>query len=457
MKKIFLLSVFCVLVVFAQTQSPLKLSVDIARFTGDSNHVYFEVYYSFDVSDLSYQKNGEEYQSEAVMDVWFKRSSDDSIVARQVWRIPFTVNDTSLLATSRNYIDVYGFLLEPDVYRAFFVVSDFHKPEMRDSQTVVLNITDITKSQLALSDVELCNSITQVDYDAANRFYKNTYEVKPNPSKVFGLHQPVVFYYVEAYNITPSETDKYYTKAAIKNSLGNEVISHEKAKRKINKSSVEVGVMNISKLHSGSYQFSYTITDSATRQSYTSFKRLFIYNPQLPPDTLITPNTTGVEASEFATMTEEELDKIFEQSRYVARGDELARYKKLKTLDAKRKAVYEFWSSRDEDKSTPQNETKQEYFHRITYANQQYKTGPREGWRTDRGRVYVTYGPPDDIERHANELDVKPYEIWYYNSIQGGVQFIFGDRTGFSDYILLHSTHRNELHDENWKQQIQAN
>ncbi|MHB1049824.1 MAG: GWxTD domain-containing protein, partial [Bacteroidota bacterium] len=158
-----------------------------------------------------------------------------------------------------------------------------------------------------------------------------------------------------------------------------------------------------------------------------------------------------------ATMTEEDLDKEFEQSRYVAMSNEIDRYKKLQGVESKRKALFEFWTARDQDKATAINEIKQEYFRRVAYADNQYRTGFRDGWKTDRGRVYIVYGPPDEVERHANELDVKPYEIWFYNSIQGGVQFVFGDRTGFSDYILLHSTHRNELRDDNWMRQIQSN
>ena len=162
-------------------------------------------------------------------------------------------------------------------------------------------------------------------------------------------------------------------------------------------------------------------------------------------------------ASEFATMNEQELDREFDLSKYIASKAELDHYKSLKGEDAKRKALFEFWNKRDEDKSTPINEVKVEHFKRVEYANLTFRNGKKEGWRSDRGRVYIVYGAPDEIERHANEIDTKPYEIWQYHSLQGGVEFIFGDRTGFSDYVLLHSTHRSELHDENWQRQIGAN
>ena len=72
------------------------------------------------------------------------------------------------------------------------------------------------------------------------------------------------------------------------------------------------------------------------------------------------------------------------------------------------------------------------------------------GWRTDRGRVYIIYGPPDEVERYPYSENMKPYEIWHYYNLQGGVIFVFGDRTGFGSYELLHSTLVGEIKNEEW-------
>lgn len=442
---------------FAQQRQDFKIQYDISKFRGDSQHVYLEFYYAFDVSLLKYVQKGSDLQSEVISSVTFKRSVDDSIVARQAWRIPFSVTDTTMLQNSRSYTDVFGFYLKPDIYRAYIIVKDVNNEEVKDSISVLVDIKLFTEETIALSDVELAMSINQIERDSTNRFYKNTFEVKPNPSRMFGLQQPALFYYLEAYNLRKKQADYYYTKAIISNAIGKEVINHEKKKRRVNDSNVEVGMMKVNTLRTGVYTFNYIVTDSVDNRQYSSVKKFFVYNPSLPNDTVVNSASNSVDASEYATMSEQEIDKEFEQSRYIATKGEIDRYKKYSTIEAKRKALFEFWSNRDEDRSTPQNEQKQEYFKRVAYANNQYKTGFREGWKTDRGRVYIVYGTPDDIERHANELDKKPYEVWSYNSIQGGVQFIFGDRTGFSDYILLHSTHRSELHDENWQRQLQAN
>ncbi|MFZ4618947.1 MAG: GWxTD domain-containing protein [Bacteroidota bacterium] len=444
-------------ILFAQQRNDFKVQYDIARFRGDEEHVYIEIYYGFDVSLLKFVSKSNELQSEVVASVTFKRSADDSIVARQAWRIPFSVTDTTMLQNSRSYNDLFGFYLKPDVYRAYIVVKDVNNDAIKDSVSVLLDVKLVNSSAIAMSDVELASSISQIERDTTNRFYKNTFEVKPNPSRMFGLQQPVLFYYLEAYNLKKNQSDYYYTKAIITNAVGKEVINHEKAKRRVNDSNVEVGMIKVNTLRTGVYTFNYFITDSVDKKQYFTGKKFFVYNPSLPNDTTFTSAHNAVDATEYATMGEQELDKEFEQSRYFASKSEIDQYKKYSTVEAKRKALFEFWKSRDEDLSTPENEQKTDYFKRVAYANQQYKTGFREGWKTDRGRVYILYGAPDDVERHANELDKKPYEIWTYNSIQGGVVFIFGDRTGFSDYILLHSTHRSELHDENWARQLQAN
>jgi len=192
-------ALFIVTSLYAQQQSDLRYNMIFPDFGVTGEHLYVEVYYSFDVSVLKYVKKNNELQSESIVSVTFKRSSDDSIVARQAWKIPFSVSDTMMLKTSRSYSDIFAFYLKPDIYRAYIVASDGNAPTVKDSISIVVDLKPFTSETIALSDVELCSSIQQIDRDSTNRFYKNTFEVKPNPTKMFGLHQPVLFYYLETY------------------------------------------------------------------------------------------------------------------------------------------------------------------------------------------------------------------------------------------------------------------
>ena len=95
----------------------LRVGIDVARYRGDSTKEFVEVLYSFDVSKLKFVRVDSALKAIVVMDVYFKRSANDSIVARQAWRIPFTTNDSTALGVSRTYADVIGFFLVPDVYQ----------------------------------------------------------------------------------------------------------------------------------------------------------------------------------------------------------------------------------------------------------------------------------------------------------------------------------------------------
>jgi len=76
----------------------------------------------------------------------------------------------------------------------------------------------------------------------------------------------------------------------------------------------------------------------------------------------------------------------------------------------------------------------EEYYRRVDFANANFGTFI-EGWKTDRGMVYIVLGPPNDIERHPFEAGSKPYEIWSYYTINR--EFVFVDYSGFGEYRLV--------------------
>ena len=149
----------------------------------------------------------------------------------------------------------------------------------------------------------------------------------------------MVYYYLEAYNLLKNTSPNYFTKVTVTNSLGREVITRARVKNRVNESNVEVGALQINTLRTGAYTFNFSIIDSVDNSNYTSSKRLFIYNPQLPLDSLTTGTEGSVLASEYAAMTEDELDLEFAQLRYISTRAEQAQYKSVKGVDAKRKLL----------------------------------------------------------------------------------------------------------------------
>jgi GWxTD domain-containing protein len=131
------------------------------------------------------------------------------------------------------------------------------------------------------------------------------------------------------------------------------------------------------------------------------------------------------------------LEDAIEQMRYLSHtGYFPARtYKKVQNAEGEeqKKFFMETWKKIDPTPHTENNELMNEYYYRVNVANQRF-SGHREGWRSDRGMVYIIYGEPDAVEEHNMEIDAKPYMIWYYYSVNR--TFIFVDRTGFGDYQL---------------------
>lgn len=127
-----------------------------------------------------------------------------------------------------------------------------------------------------------------------------------------------------------------------------------------------------------------------------------------------------------------DLGLAIRQVKYIATVEENRRLRNASIQDRGR-LFREFWKKRDPDPETEENELMQEYYYRVEYANENYSTH-RSGWESDRGRIYILYGEPTQIERHPFEAESRPYEIWYYHNINR--QFVFVDYTGFGDYSL---------------------
>lgn len=152
--------------------------------------------------------------------------------------------------------------------------------------------------------------------------------------------------------------------------------------------------------------------------------------------------------------SESELDEHFARAKYIADQEEAKAYKSLTSAEAKRQFLTAFWRRRDATANTALNEFKLDYDKRLIYANEHLQNYTRAGWKTDRGRVYIVYGPPNDVERFTNNALSYAYEIWHYDQIEGGVIFVFVQLQGMGEYVQMHSTKRGEPQNQDWEEQI---
>ena len=449
-KKIILLLAFPVLL-FAQGK--FAVDFDYAVFPADSQGGSFELYYSFYQPGMNhFKKNGKNFVA-GLLNIAIKNALTDSLAFKKEYRFVAEYDSNNSPKTLTGLLRIP---LTIGKYRCTVIGKDATDGTKVDSVSWEFGMRARARKRFSLSDIQLAGKIKDFETDEKSLFYKNTLEVIPNPSAVFGKDLPVLYFYNELYNINKEAKSNALKVSHYIFDASNRVrYLKNRFYPRTNENIVDFGAINISKLPSGVYTLVIAATDTLSGVSIKSSKRFFVYNPGVK-DTLkpiaVSPDLL---ASEIATMSAAEVDKMFEESRYIARQDEINAWKKLSNLEGKKKFLYEFWKRRDSNPDTPENETKIEYFKRVAYANKSFGNMiQREGWKTDKGRVYILYGAPSEVERHPNETDSKPYEIWHYNNIEGGVIFVFADFSGFNDYRLIHSTKRGELSDINWRSRI---
>jgi GWxTD domain-containing protein len=419
---------------------PLRLAVDVARFRGyDDSTVNVEVYYSFPQRSLTYKTDTSGFLG--ALDLTVLIRVKDSVVAADRWLVPHTIRDTTVVQPGMNLVGVHKIALTSGIYGLVLIARDRNNPGRVDSVALRVPVNPFRTERMALSDLEFASSVRQ---DASpGLFYKNTLEVVPNANGLFSGEQ-ACFVYAEAYNLL-SGTDRsdYTVRLTVYDAVNKEIVAREKFRKRTLESTVLVDNIAVHKLRSGTYTAVLSIVDTAKKPIVSTAKKFFVYNARLGVDSSLVAGKAGVPLGIYLSMEEPELDREFRWLKYEATDAEKVQYEQLKGMDAKRKFLSDFWRRRGP-------EVREQYLKRVGEVNTAYGILGREGYRTDRGRVYIMYGPPSDYDRHPNEPDTRPYEIWQYNDIQGGVIFVFVQRTSGGDYELVHSTHRNELHDENW-------
>jgi GWxTD domain-containing protein len=124
---------------------------------------------------------------------------------------------------------------------------------------------------------------------------------------------------------------------------------------------------------------------------------------------------------------------------YIITKDERDAFLKLATDDAREKFIETFWEIRNPSPGSPTNTYKDEIYQRIAFADARFGIGSGvEGWRTDRGRTYVTLGPPQQKEVFRNSANLYPIEIWFYGGANPALPpffyVMFYQREGSGDY-----------------------
>jgi len=335
----------------------------------------------------------------------------DFQVDGRIWRDTVTVNSFDATNSRRDFAYTRAsFDLNPGKYKIHVGLLDIDTGRSSSQKTAV-QVNDLYTAPLSVSDVLLADNVTM------------TADGRQTPTPQVGVprrEDDKLFAYFEVYSKLGDT--RLEVNSEIKNTRNKAVFRDE---QKLEKHTTPTTTFVIELPTEKLPHDSYVMHVSAKGGKQTS-----------ESEHLFSLRWEGVPASVA------DLDLAIRQMRYIANKKDLKKMMDA-TTDRKRWAFVEFWRRVDPSPGTEQNELLDEYYRRINYANTSFG-GFQEGWKTDRGMVFVLFGAPNDIDRNpfyrsptpaaGRGRPIKAYEIWTYYDLNR--QFVFLDENGYGDYRL---------------------
>jgi len=379
------------------------------RPQGDSLNI--EVYYKIYSSLLSFHKWGDRFKANYTVDI---------IINLKGRQITGTSNDGEMVAD--NYkasiskddfiINRVSFALPPDDYQLLAHISDPGSGELITPVKVDLKLKEINQKIPGISEFEFLREATPATNDS--QFVRSGFKLIPSVSRIYGDDEPEMILYYEIYN-NYDFNGEYLAIHEIRN-RDKFVRSDTSMFPSEGEITPHIDRIPVDELSPGEYRDELTILSPGNKLKISQdgeFK--------------IGWSAMGLVKSDFKTAVE--------QLRYIATSDQMKALHDASEGDRVR-VWNEFWKSHDPTPTTPENEKKDEYYRRLRFTDLNFGHFGRDGWKTDMGMVYITYGPPDEIERHPFDIDSKPYQFWYYFNLRRTFRFV--DVNGYGEYELIY-------------------
>jgi len=253
------------------------------------------------------------------------------------------------------------------------------KRHKKGSVEVLVDSPDFGSQDLSISDIEFARGLRRTGY---GEFAKSGIEVIPNAQRRYGLLLPELAIYFEIYNGKGLE-DTVTATYAIINRDGAEIFKQQKLLAIKGSVTPSTALFDVTALSAGSYLLVVSLEGAGDRM--VRIQRKF--------DVAWSPLSWGRYDYEMIGDME-----------YILTEEEMREFKQLSPGE-KERYLEEFWRSIDPTPGTAENEARTEHYRRVVYADKHFGTSTKRGALTDRGRIYIKYGPPDDIQSFYSDME----------------------------------------------------
>jgi GWxTD domain-containing protein len=426
-----------------------KLVLDYTYFKIPQEKAFVEIYLKVDGTSLDYQFNSKDSSYQAQLQVTYLIEADSTVQAYEKFQLNSPKYRKGDL--KEDLLDVKRLSLPNGEYKLTLLTKDLGNGYKTES-THDLREVSFNNQAVELSEVQLADSIkAAIEGDA---FTKHGLEIYPNLNHFYGaLHNTLSFYFeIYSYPKKGLNDSLYLIEYAIVKKGKNSVVANTKSFKRISiKPVVPIAqTFDIQNLPSGAYELLILLKNRENEvidESRNAFQRS---NPNLVNYSSVDASGTFVDSITDKTLLANyirSLNPISSDAEKQFAENQL----KYSDLNFMQQYFLNFWMSRNpEYPETAWLNYKDE----VIKADELFGYGGVQGYQTERGRVYLQYGPPDAKQNVPYEYNTYPYSIWLYNQLQGqsNRKFLFySPSMGMTGYRVLHSNVRGEVFNPNWE------
>ncbi len=425
-----------------KAKGSLEFWVDGSSFASGPGFSWQEIYWSLKATDFTAMdtlgRKMARFRTEILL-----RDQRGNLVLNESWN-SLSPMPTEQMMKQKDMVmldQIEARQLTPGSYHLIMTVSDLAGNKQGTVDTT-LEVADY--GGLSISQIELSSGISADT--AQSRFTKGGLAVKPWPARNF---DDELYYYYEIYNLPPSPdtVDKRLLRLIYfsEKDPSLKMISQKEVTGMTGQLS-DFGGLRTDDLPEGRYRLRAQLIQGS-RVLASTYANFEISHPGL----VLLAEKNNI-AEEIAQMKLDGGD-YYARIEYIGAKPQIDLLHKLDE-NGKKELLRRFWKQRDPVPETKENEALIEHAKRFRYADQNFSenfAGGRKGSQTDRGRIYIKYGPWDDRDNTTNALQTRPTDVWTYDN---GRQFIFFDKAGIGKFDLLYSKTSEEKTDPNYRKYI---
>lgn len=422
----------------------------LAQFNSPEKGSYIECYLNVIGNSVAYAKSPEgTFQANLEVLYLFKQSNQIKAFEKYQLNSP-VIRDS--ISSIPNFTNVQRILLPKGVYNFEVKIRDLNDTNNVFSYKSIISV-DFDKEH-QFSDIELVESYRNTQ--EPNVLTKGDVDIVPYVSSFFSTELEALNFYVELYN--KNEGEDFLIHYYIESSKNAKPLGQYSRFKRFKSAKVNpfLSGFDIKELPTGNYNLVLALKDR-NNQLLTD-KRFFFqrYNASIQdvPDTVrlssfVLADIASIESVEKIADYIKSAIPIYSQRELFKANNVL----KSGDLELMKTFFNNFWASY----SSKPEEDWAIYKQNVELVNRSYPSLIKKGYETERGRVYLKYGTPSEINRSNHEPSSYPYEIWHYFELNGetDIRFVFynPDMVG-KDYLLLHSNLTGERNNPYWQRDL---